>query len=294
MNKNFEEAYKKYSDIDTPDLWSRIEAGIDALEEKQNTLDTNKTITSEDITESTGKDNPNTVNNTHNTKVTKRFILSRPYIGIAAAAACLILVVSATRALSTNTGTAPAEAANYIAAGDATASDAATSESATECTNDEAAAADAYYEEASETSILADYPQAEAYEEASECEDSAPIEDNGTNSMAIAENSESTNDALKGIDHAASAKRDVATESEDASISLSVTLCSVDENICIFRILEDSDGYVMGETIRVYVADNASLDKIMELSADNEDSFTINIIPAYLDDYDFILDNVTE
>lgn len=33
MNKVFAEEYKKYADIDTPDLWSRIEAGIDAYEE---------------------------------------------------------------------------------------------------------------------------------------------------------------------------------------------------------------------------------------------------------------------
>ena len=33
MNRDFVKEYKKYADIDTPDLWSRIEAGIDAYEE---------------------------------------------------------------------------------------------------------------------------------------------------------------------------------------------------------------------------------------------------------------------
>ena len=33
MSKNFETEYKKYADNTVPDLWSRIEAGVDAYEE---------------------------------------------------------------------------------------------------------------------------------------------------------------------------------------------------------------------------------------------------------------------
>lgn len=39
MNRDFVKEYKKYADIDTPDLWSRIEAGIDAYEEALNAAD---------------------------------------------------------------------------------------------------------------------------------------------------------------------------------------------------------------------------------------------------------------
>ena len=42
MNRDFVKEYKKYADIDTPDLWSRIDAGIDAYEEALKVSDESK------------------------------------------------------------------------------------------------------------------------------------------------------------------------------------------------------------------------------------------------------------
>ena len=42
MNRDFAEEYKKYADIDTPDLWSRVEAGIDEYEEALKAADENE------------------------------------------------------------------------------------------------------------------------------------------------------------------------------------------------------------------------------------------------------------
>ena len=48
MNRDFAEEYKKYADIDTPDLWSRIEAGIDAYEEALKAADKSDTVINAD------------------------------------------------------------------------------------------------------------------------------------------------------------------------------------------------------------------------------------------------------
>ena len=48
MNRDFVKEYKKYADIDTPDLWSRIEAGIDAYEEALNAADESEAVKNAD------------------------------------------------------------------------------------------------------------------------------------------------------------------------------------------------------------------------------------------------------
>lgn len=48
MNRDFAEEYKKYADIDTPDLWSRIEAGIDAYEEALKAADESEAVKNAD------------------------------------------------------------------------------------------------------------------------------------------------------------------------------------------------------------------------------------------------------
>ena len=48
MNRDFAEEYKKYDDIDTPDLWSRIEAGIDAYEEALKAADESEAVKNAD------------------------------------------------------------------------------------------------------------------------------------------------------------------------------------------------------------------------------------------------------
>ena len=65
---DFEKEYKKYSEDSTPDLWSRIEAGVDAYEQEQ--------TASAPIAD-------------------KKKINITKYIGIIAAAACLIITIPA-------------------------------------------------------------------------------------------------------------------------------------------------------------------------------------------------------
>ena len=48
MNRDFVKEYKKYADIDTPDLWSRIEAGIDAYEEALKAADESEAVKNAD------------------------------------------------------------------------------------------------------------------------------------------------------------------------------------------------------------------------------------------------------
>ena len=48
MNRSLAEEYKKYADIDTPDLWSRIEAGIDAYEDVLKAADESDTVKNAD------------------------------------------------------------------------------------------------------------------------------------------------------------------------------------------------------------------------------------------------------
>lgn len=48
MNRDFAEEYKKFADNDTPDLWSRIEAGIDAYEEALKAADESEAVKNTD------------------------------------------------------------------------------------------------------------------------------------------------------------------------------------------------------------------------------------------------------
>ena len=109
MNRNFEEEYKKYADIDTPDLWSRIEAGVDALEETLKTAgEGTAAADSRKIVSITSSPKYNNDSITNDKKVSdkdkseknrrigdNRFsVFIRRYGGMIAAVACGIVVLS--------------------------------------------------------------------------------------------------------------------------------------------------------------------------------------------------------
>lgn len=84
MNKDFEIEYKNYAADNLPDLWSRIEAGIDEIE-ANNTADA-KAVSDIPVTESNSTD-------TKEKKIVK-FNIKR-YSGLIAAAACLLIAIPA-------------------------------------------------------------------------------------------------------------------------------------------------------------------------------------------------------
>ena len=121
MNKNFSEEYKKFADIDTPDLWSRIEAGVDALEDnlKESKDDSqapadNKIINiassprytadnssdTDDSTENADKANDDKAGRLNDQRKTVGFgesrfaVFARKYGGMVAAVACGVAVLS--------------------------------------------------------------------------------------------------------------------------------------------------------------------------------------------------------
>ena len=113
MNKDFEKEYLEYSAKDTPDLWSRIEAGIDELE----------------------NENSNVIPITAKPKKS-----IKRYAGLIAAAACVVIAIPAIVLISKGGG------ANYSAAPAAETANFAAATSNDAC---EAAACDeAIYEEA--------------------------------------------------------------------------------------------------------------------------------------------------
>lgn len=106
MSKNFETEYKKYADNTVPDLWSRIEAGVDAYEDsiKNETgseeTKTGKIVNIEDYNKKKEveiKPENEVRSEAGSNRVTeekrKKVLNYKPYIGALAAAACMFLVV---------------------------------------------------------------------------------------------------------------------------------------------------------------------------------------------------------
>lgn len=231
MNRNFEEEYKKYADIDTPDLWSRIEAGVDALEENlKESKDDSQALTDSKIIDITSSprytaDNSRNTNdsighadNAHDNKAGKindqrkaggigksRFaVFARKYGGMVAAVACGVAVLSVIGitklASKADYSAAPmAESAAPAAMAEAP-SDAAMNESASNAT-DEATmemeeAADDAYAMAEEAPAMAEdtAEEAEAYAmEAEKAEESYDLSDEAMAAEAYAEENTHTN-----------------------------------------------------------------------------------------------------
>lgn len=106
MSKNFEQAYKELAQIEVPDLWNRIEAGLTSKSAPENSnikIDASKDIDTignikiyadtemnvdsgikadADIYVNTGKKAPNKIR-----------ILTRKYVGIAAAIVCAVIIL---------------------------------------------------------------------------------------------------------------------------------------------------------------------------------------------------------
>ncbi len=198
MNRSFAEEYKKYADIDTPDLWSRIEAGIDAYEEALKAADeseavknadkiisiassqkfasNNESTESYDISAAAGNDvkadsytdgNTGRAESGHRKSGRKqsfgesRFaVFARRYGGMVAAVACGVAVLSVMGI------TKLASNKNY-SAGTAMESAAPAAAEEAEATADYAAADEAY-EEAAETNEEAMEAPAETFYEAEE------------------------------------------------------------------------------------------------------------------------------
>lgn len=111
---NFEIEYKKYAQDSTPDLWDRIEAGVDAYEASagNDLTEDNKNVS--DIEESLNVEKSSNLENVSDfeTHRKKKFNI-RKYGGIIAAAACLLIAAPAIMFLSNNsfgnmTASAPA------------------------------------------------------------------------------------------------------------------------------------------------------------------------------------------
>ena len=172
MSKNFETEYKKYADNTVPDLWSRIEAGVDAYEESIKDTKTGKIVNIEDYSKKTetilkpeDEVRPETgskrVSDRKRTKV-KNY---KPYFGALAAAACMFLVVVVMKnVLSSSNSATNAESAAAPAAMDS--APAAMEEAAEPMAEASAEAADTYEEEAEE-----------AYDEAAEYSADASADD---------------------------------------------------------------------------------------------------------------------
>lgn len=195
MNRDFAEEYKKYADIDTPDLWSRIEAGIDAYEEALKAADESEAVKNADKIiniASSPKFASNTENNDSSVTAgnvtgadgytgeginkaetdhgkpgrkqslgeSKFAVFARRYGGMVAAVACGVAVLSVMGI------TKLASDKNY-SAGTAMESAAPAAEEASEAPADYAAAEEAY-EEAAETNEEAMEAPSETFYEAEE------------------------------------------------------------------------------------------------------------------------------
>lgn len=101
MNRDFSFEYKKYADSDTPDLWSRIEAGVDEYEKTvAKAADSSPAVNDKNDNKiiniaSSPKYSANNKTNTKETKKESRFaVFARRYGGMVAAVACGVAVLS--------------------------------------------------------------------------------------------------------------------------------------------------------------------------------------------------------
>lgn len=187
MSKNFETEYKKYADSTVPDLWSRIEAGVDAYEESiksngagSDEVKKGKIVNIEDY----NRDNKgiNSESQEVKDKPVRKRINIKPYMGALAACACLFLVIvvmknviSSSNSAATAESSAPAAAPAMEAASDSAGEyeaeseetyDEAVAEAAEEYTDNYADDAAVYEEEA--PAMAEEAAPAMEYEEAAE------------------------------------------------------------------------------------------------------------------------------
>ena len=162
MSKNFETEYKKYSDNTVPDLWSRIEAGVDAYEDSiKNETGSEETKTgkivniddhnrkNEGVTKPENEVRSEAGSSHVSDEKMKKPRNYKPYIGALAAAACMFLVVVVMKnVISSSNSAASAESAAAPAATDS--APAAMEEAAEPVAEAAAEAADTYEEEAEE------------------------------------------------------------------------------------------------------------------------------------------------
>lgn len=178
MSKNFETEYKKYADNTVPDLWSRIEAGVDAYEEsiRETEAGSEEKITGKIVNIEDYNKNKVTDIQEDKTNKTRKKINIKPYIGAIAACACMFLVVIAIKSISSSSqSAATAESAAPAAAPMA--------EAATDSDTDYAPAAEEAYAESVEESIdaykddMADEAAVYEAEAPDAAEEAAPMEE---------------------------------------------------------------------------------------------------------------------
>ena len=191
MNKNFEIEYKKYADSAVPDLWSRIEAGVDAYENSIKNRDagseetkTDKIVNIEDYNRKAESETTGKADKTGSEATVKRGGKRnyKPYFGALAAAACMFLVVVVMKNVisSSNSMTSAESAAAPAAMDSAPAPVEEAAEPMAEAVGEASDTAGTYeadaeeaYEEASEYSADASADESPAYE----AEESAPMEE---------------------------------------------------------------------------------------------------------------------
>ncbi len=240
MSKNFETEYKKYADNTVPDLWSRIEAGVDAYEEsiRETEAGSEEKITGKIVNIEDYNKNKVTDIQENKTNKTRKKINIKPYIGAIAACACMFLVVIAIKSISSSSqSAATAESAVPAAAPMA--------EAATDSDADYAPAAEEAYAEAAEESIDA-YKDDMAEEAApmEESEEAAPEDNVDLNTYASGNSKMSlTNDA---------ASESFKTETQETSSvkdKKSLEVRGTGKEITVFALpdivsLNDDDGTI--------------------------------------------------
>lgn len=189
---NFENEYRKYSQDSTPDLWARIEAGVDAYEASKKESDSN-------FDDYNADGNKNVVKIDELKKKSKRTRIA----GIIAAAACVCIVAPAIVYMSNNSSSSAPAATD---AAPAEMMDEAPAEMA--AASDTAEAAEAEYMEPAEAE---EYEMAEDVADADMATETADMAE--TNTMTESEDNDETFDIAK------------AAKAEDYEETLPVRVC---------------------------------------------------------------------
>ena len=275
MSKNFEIEYKKYADSAVPDLWSRIEAGVDAYENSIKNRDagseetkTDKIVNIEDYNRKSEDDIK------HDTEVKKtRKWNYKPYLGVITAVACMFLVVVVMKnVISSSNSMTSAESAAAPAAMDSAP---AAEEAAPAEAMEEAAPAEAM-EEATEAASDEAAPVYEAEEaaETAESEETLEAEDAADNML----NADGRSYITGGTNtRSASKYKNEAAKISTDEIMLSCTIDDLDElddgTVFTARITDPMDTALKADDeIKVRVNDNSakSLSDVLTDSRSNE------------------------
>lgn len=289
MSKSFENEYREYAKNNVPDLWSRIEAGIDALEDAQET-DSNDNI---EITEAT---------NQSRATVKKQPVITafRKYSGllVACAAAAIVIpsfiIISRQTARSNETMSAPMS--DSSATMETAAEDFETFEAPSyDMTDDEVyeadeapVAAEEAYEETSEEV----YAESACAEEA--CEDASEATNFQSNLAAVRSKS------VSGATTADNAADDIrifeGLQSGDILCEVEYTIVSKnDDGTYLISIVNDPNGYLEpNEQICVSAAVSQE-DLLSAQNVLNGDSIVQSTL-QYMDDAEipFIISTDTE